>query len=89
MKNSIWLFTFAALLLAIFIPSYSALQDKARKNDQYDQKIAELEQVNEDLKVERVLLEENPSYLEKVAREKMGLVKEGETIIEITPEMTE
>ena len=89
MRNSIWLFTFAALLLAIFIPSYSVMQDKAKKNVEYDQKIEELTAKKEDLAKERHLLEEDPTYLERVAREKMGLVKEGETVIEITPELTE
>ena len=53
------------------------------KNDEYKQKIVELQKENARLKLEKNLLEQDPMYLEKVAREKMGLVKEGEMIYRI------
>ncbi len=65
------------------------MQDKTKKNAEYDVKIEELTAKKEDLRQERYLLEKDPTYLERVAREKMGLVKEGEVIVEITPELTE
>ncbi|MFT5387682.1 MAG: cell division protein FtsB [Candidatus Omnitrophota bacterium] len=89
MKNSFWIIIFGVLVLAIYIPSYSLMQDKAHKNGEYDVKILELQGKQIDLKEENRLLKEDPNYLEKVAREKMGLVKEGEIIVEISPELTE
>ena len=89
MRNLIWAILFIALILAVFIPSYSTMQDKAQKNKAFEEKIQELQVKQAELKEETRLLEEDPHYLEKVAREKMGLVKEGEVIVEITPQLTE
>lgn len=70
-------------IAVIFLPAYSNMQEKKHRNVEYDLKISELEQTNQVLKEERILLEENPDYLERVAREKMGLIKEGEVLIRI------
>ena len=44
-----------------------------------------LKKKNKKLGEERQLLENDPVYLEKVAREKMGLIKKGEVIYRIMP----
>lgn len=61
------------------------MQDLKQKNAIYNQKIKDLEEEQVKLKEEKRLLEEDPAYLEKVGREKMGLVKEGEVIYRIIP----
>jgi len=85
LKNAIWLFVLTIIVLVIFLPSYSQLQDLKLKNSDFAQEIEHLTQENARLKEERRRLEEDPVYLEKVAREKMGLVREGEVIYRITP----
>jgi len=85
LKNAIWLFVISVIVLLIFLPSYSELQDLRKKNADYVQQIEDLKQERIQLLEEKRLLEDDPIYLEKVAREKMGLIREGEVIYRITP----
>ncbi|VAX38098.1 hypothetical protein MNBD_UNCLBAC01-1357 [hydrothermal vent metagenome] len=71
--------------LAIYLPSYTRVQDKKQKNLEYKQKIKQLKVKSVQLRKEKRLLEEDPVYLEKIAREKMGIIREGEIIYRITP----
>jgi cell division protein FtsB len=89
LKNAIWLFALCVIVLFIFLPSYTQYQDKRQKVDEYDRQIIRLQRQNAKLAKEKKLLESDPAYLEKVAREKMGLVREGETIYRLTPEETQ
>jgi cell division protein FtsB len=86
MKNAIWLFSFAVIVLIVFLPSYTTMQDLREKNFEYNQQINRLTQENRKLTEEKRRLEEDPVYLEKVAREKMGLAREGEVVYKIVPE---
>lgn len=85
MKNAIWIFLFAITVLVMFLPAYSTMQDKKQKNLEYNAKIQELEDQKAQLVEEKRLLEEDPEYLEKVAREKMGIVREGEVVYKLKP----
>ena len=85
MKNALWLFTLTVIVLIFFLPSYSRMQDLRQKNIDYARDKEALKQENARLKNEQLRLEEDPIYLEKVAREKMGLVKEGEVVYKIVP----
>ncbi|HQO57677.1 MAG TPA: septum formation initiator family protein [Candidatus Omnitrophota bacterium] len=85
LKNAFFLFVGTIFVFAVFLPSYTELQDLKQKNREYDLQIQELKKQNEDLVEEKRRLEEDPEYLEKVAREKMGLIKEGEVIYKILP----
>ena len=71
--------------LLIFLPSFSKWQDVKQKDREYQAKIDMLEEEHQKLLEEKRLLEEDPDYLEKVAREKMGLIREGEVIYHLTP----
>lgn len=86
LRNPLWLFTFAILILAFFLPSYTQMQDLKMRNDEYAQQIADLTRKNKDLKEEKRLLINDPEYFEKVARERMGLVKENEVIYKFVPQ---
>ncbi len=88
MKNAGWLFGFAVLLLAIFLPSYAKMQDLRMKNNELAQRISVLQKRNVQLEQERHLLETDPMYLEKVGRDKMGLIRPGEKIYRIVPAKT-
>ena len=60
-----------------------------QKNEDFAKTIERLKVENEELKEEKRRLEEDPVYLEKVAREKLGIVKEGEVVYKIIPEEVE
>ena len=64
------------------------MQDLKERNLQYEREIKELERVKIQLAEERRRLTEDPVYLEKVAREKLGVVKKGETIYRLEPAET-
>lgn len=83
LKNALWLFAAATIILLFFLPSFTMMQDHRQKNLEYEKKIAELQRRNEELKEEKRRLVEDPVYLERVARERMGLVREGEKVYRI------
>ena len=85
MRNALWLFITAIVILVVFLPSYTKMQDLNVRNDDYEKQIAALHQKNSQLRKERELLEKDPVYLEKVAREKMGLIRDGEVVYRLTP----
>lgn len=84
-KNAIGLFVLTIIVLIIFLPSYTKMQDLKQKNLDYKKQIEQLQQEALELREEKRLLESDPVYLEKVAREKMGLIREGEVVYKITP----
>ena len=86
MKNALWLFIFALIVLMIFLPSYTRMQDLQQKNLDYAYQIKTLSEDNKRLREEKRRLEEDPVYLEKVGREKMGLVRDGETVYKLMPD---
>lgn len=69
-----------AAYIAIFLPKYSELQKLRESNDDIKQRIRLLEQNNDILKEEIKRLKDDPFYLEKKAREKLGIIKKGEYI---------
>ncbi|OGX31500.1 MAG: hypothetical protein A2787_06820 [Omnitrophica WOR_2 bacterium RIFCSPHIGHO2_01_FULL_48_9] len=85
LKNAIGLFVITLVVFIYFLPSYTKMQDLKQKNRDYGQQIMALKRQNEQLLEEKRLLETDPAYLEKVAREKMGLIREGEVVYKITP----
>jgi len=85
LKNALSLFIITVIILAVFLPSYTTMQDLKRKNREYAQKIAELEAKNKKFEEERHLLQTDPDYVEKVGRETMGLIRPGETVYKIVP----
>lgn len=85
LKNALWLFLVAFAILIIFLPSYTKLQDLRTRNFEYESEIERLKADNARLYDEKQRLEHDPVYLEKVARERMGLAKEGEVLYKIMP----
>ena len=84
-KNALWLFILTIIVVVVFLPSYSQMQDLKQKNAEYKKQIERLVEKNAQFTEEKRLLEEDPVYLEKVAREKMGLIRENEVVYKITP----
>ena len=85
LKNALGLFGFTVLILAVFLPSYAKMQELKKKNRDYAAQIELLTKRNQQLEQEKVLLETDPAYLEKVGREKMGLIRRGEKVYKIVP----
>ena len=85
-KNALALFIVTVIIVLVFLPSYTKMQELKQKNYEFHLGINELEAKNKKLLEEGHFLRNNPEYLEKVAREKMGLIREGETVYKIVPE---
>lgn len=60
------------------------MQDQKTRIANYEKQIKALEKRNQQLAEEKRLLEEDPVYLEAVAREKLGIAREGEVIYKIS-----
>ncbi len=71
------------VLFVIFLPGYTKFMELRTKNMHFEKEIARLEQENIRLNKEKTRLEEDLDYVEKVARESMGVTREGEIPIRI------
>ena len=85
MKNAIWLFALTVITFLLFLPAFTKMQDVRTRNLELSKKIEELKLKNARLLEERRRLEEDPVYLERVARERMGLVRPGEIVYRLRP----
>ena len=86
LKKAFWFFGVIIFLLVLFLPGYTKLQELRDKNRGLEVKIKQLHIENALLKQELQHLEKDPLYQEKVAREKMGVVRKGEIPVKIIPE---
>ncbi|MBN1913462.1 MAG: septum formation initiator family protein, partial [Candidatus Omnitrophica bacterium] len=77
-KKTFWIYVIAAILLIIFLPGYSKLQELRDKNRDLADDIKRLEKENFSLQQELKRIEADPLYQEKITREKMGVVRKGE-----------
>jgi len=83
LRKAFWIFASAVLLLAMFLPGYTKLQELRDKNRDLQEKILELKKENYRLSQELKRLNTDPVYQEKVAREQMGIVRKGEVPVKI------
>jgi len=84
-KKSLRIAIIAAVIIAlaaILLPGYSKLQDLVAENKKLEERIGQLTKSVEDLEVEKEKLEDDILYIEKVARDKLGVVREDEFVIE-------
>jgi cell division protein FtsB len=84
-KKGFWLFGVATFLLVVFLPGYTKLQDLRDRNRDLEDKIRRLHIENALLEQELTHIDNDPMYQEKIAREKMGLVRKGEVPVKIVP----
>gem|GEM_PF-470104 len=82
-QNALFLCVVCALVFVFYLPSYVKMQDLNEKNRQYEKKIVALEKDNTRLEDERRRLTDDPAYFEKVARERMGIIRDGEVIYKV------
>ena len=85
LRKAFWLFGIAVFLLVAFFPGYTKLQELRDKNRELEVNIKRLYIENALLQEELRRTEEDPVYQEKIAREKMGVVRKGEIPIKILP----
>jgi len=86
LKKSFWFFGVVVFILVLFIPGFSKLQGLRDKNVDFENKIKRLYIENALLQQELRRIESDPVYQERIAREKMGVVRKGEIPIKIIPE---
>ena len=66
---------------AIFLPGFSKLQELKEENRNLGKRVEILKRANKELREEKERLENDPTYIEKVAREKLGMARKGEIIL--------
>jgi len=86
LKKASGYFAVASILLILFIPGFAKMQGLRDKNMDLEDKIRRLSIENELLHQELKRIESDPVYKERIAREKMGVVRKGEIPIKIVPE---
>ena len=85
LRKAFWLFGFAVLLLVLFLPGYTKLQESRIKNRQLEEKFRKIAVENSLLQEELKRIENDPVYQERIARERMGVVRKGEIPVKIIP----
>jgi len=88
-RKIIGLFGFLFILVLVFLPGYSKFQELAQRNRVLGEKVRRLEISNKDLRNEITHLEQDHTYVEKVAREKLKVSKKGEIIYKLVEEEPE
>jgi cell division protein FtsB len=83
LRKAFWLFGFTVLLLILFLPGYIKLQGLRAKNRQLEDNFRKIAVENYLLQEELKRVENDPVYQEKMARDKMGVVRKGEIPIKI------
>lgn len=86
-KIGLWFFCFLAVIVAIYLPGFSELQKLREENEHKMRQIKLLQDRNQRLKDELIKLKNDPEYIEKKAREKLGIVKKGEIIYRVSPHL--
>ncbi len=84
-NKAFWLAGVFVLLLVIFLPGYSKLQELRDKNRDLEVKMRKLKIENSLLQQEIKNIENDPVYQEKIARDKMGVVRKGEIPFKLVP----
>jgi cell division protein FtsB len=87
-RNVIFLFVVLAAVFVVYLPSYMQMQDLWHRNQVFSKRIKDLEADNIKLAEEQDRLKNDPEYFEKIARERMGLIKEDEVIYKVVPQGT-
>jgi len=85
LRKAFWLFGITVFLFIIFLPGYTKLQELRERNRDLEIKIKRLNIENALLQQELKKIESDPIYQEKIAREKMGVVRKGEIPVKIVP----
>ncbi|MCQ9206635.1 MAG: septum formation initiator family protein [Omnitrophica bacterium] len=80
-KRLIYILIAVFVFGAIFLPGFSKLQELKEENRNLGKRIEILKKTNKELREEKEKLENDPTYIEKIAREKLGMARKGEIIL--------
>ena len=69
------------IVVLVFLPAFAKYQELSYKNRLLDYKIRSLKEETKRLEAEKRRLETDISYIEKKAREKIGVTRKGELVI--------
>ena len=86
LRKAFWLFGISVFLLILFFPGYTKLQQLRDKNRELEIKLRKVNVDNALLAQELERIQNDPVYQERIAREKMGVVRKGEIPIKIVPD---
>ena len=75
------LYILIGVLIVIFLPPFAKYLELQHKNKKLEQKIEELKKENKRLELDKYRLETDIAYIEKKAREKIGMVRKGEFVL--------
>ncbi|MFH0838841.1 MAG: septum formation initiator family protein [Candidatus Omnitrophota bacterium] len=76
----------AFVLILIFLPGLSKRQELLERKQFLEAETKRLYNKNKTLMDEAERLQRDPHYQEKIAREKLGYVKEGEIVLQMEPQ---
>jgi cell division protein FtsB len=85
-RKIIWLLAIAIVILIIFLPGYTKLQELRDKNRQLQARIDQIKLENARLENEILRIQQDPLYREEMIRQKLGVVRKGEVVYKIEPE---
>ena len=86
MLKKLRLFIIILLLVLFYLPGFARVQELKSRLRQTQIEIEEVRKRNNYLEKEIDLIKNDKDYLEIIAREKMGVVKKGETVLKIIRE---
>ncbi|MCX5686137.1 MAG: septum formation initiator family protein [Candidatus Omnitrophica bacterium] len=78
-----WIIT--GVFVVIFLPPFAKYQELRYKNKKLEERMAALDEETKRLTEEKRKLETDINYIEKRAREKIGVVRKGEIVIKEVP----
>ncbi|MEO8206745.1 MAG: septum formation initiator family protein [Chthoniobacterales bacterium] len=82
------LVTIAGLIFLSFYPEWKRLRDLRQNTSNLRQEVAKKEQLLRAKSNEVYLLQNDPEYLEVIARDRLDMMKEGETIYRLDSKTT-
>jgi len=84
-KISVRFIIILVILLALFLPPFVKYQELRWRYRSFEFKIKALREEIKRLEAEKVRLQTDITYVERKAREKIGVAKKGEIILKGTP----
>ena len=79
------LYIIIAVATVLFLPPFVKYQILRYKSKKIDEQIIQLKAENKRLEEEKLKLQTDIAYIEKRAREKVGMVRKGEIVMKETP----
>ncbi len=80
-KRLIYILAALIAIAAIYFPGFAKLRRLRKQNSNLERRMEILSKTNEELRKEKEKLENDPVYIEKIAREKLGMIRRDEIIL--------